>query len=198
MKRTIAHALFGFFVVMACLGVLSRALDANATALVTVAKPEARVIAQSGEVGSEDGGEGRSEGSIPDTGESVDGNTGPIPGTGESVDGSEGQNADPSQDTGAEPAQIASESAEPVRYDCCVATSAVHTDAGGQSFVLVVETRAGFLGEELAVRRVNVRIETTDGAAVALTTGDLSSQQQVVVRASRELNDGDKVRLADV
>lgn len=140
MKRTIAHALFGFFVLMACLGVLSRALEVNATALVTVAKPEARVIAQSGEA----------------------------------------------------------EGAEPTHYDCCIATSAVHSDASGQSFVLVVETRAGFLGEELAVRRVNVRMETTDGAVVALATGDLSPQQQVVVRASRELNDGDKVRLADV
>lgn len=40
MKRAAASALFAFFVVMACFGMLSRAVEANGIAVVTTTTPE--------------------------------------------------------------------------------------------------------------------------------------------------------------
>lgn len=81
-------------------------------------------------------------------------------------------------------------------WETCVPATAVHQDEHRQSYVLVVEERAGFLGDELVARRVDVGVLTADANFAALGSGAIGSRQQVIVRADRDVGDGDRVRCA--
>lgn len=91
----------------------------------------------------------------------------------------------------------AEEAARPAEYRTCVPVTALRKDEHERDYVLVVEERAGFLGSELVARRVNVGVRDRDAENAALDDGSIASSQQVIVRADREVGEGDRVRWAD-
>ncbi|RDC08417.1 efflux RND transporter periplasmic adaptor subunit [Eggerthella lenta] len=82
------------------------------------------------------------------------------------------------------------------QYSTCIPTKSLRQD-GSQYYVLVAESRNGFLGEELVARRVNVIVQDTSDGYAALSDGSLSSEQDVLVRSDKVVEDGDKVRVVD-
>lgn len=77
-------------------------------------------------------------------------------------------------------------------YDCCVPLSALHEDNTGY-YVFVVRERDRILGKEQYAVRVPVTLIDKDGSKAAVS-GNLSSQDSLIVSASRSLSDGDRVR----
>ena len=78
-------------------------------------------------------------------------------------------------------------------YDLCIPMSALRQDSDGY-FVYVMETTQTLMGiDKRAVRR-DVFIENTDGRYAAVS-GDISSNDQVILSSSKPLSDGDSVRV---
>ena len=78
-------------------------------------------------------------------------------------------------------------------YDLCIPMSALRQDRDGY-FVYVMETTQTLMGiDKRAVRR-DVFIENTDGRYAAVS-GDISSNDQVILSSSKPLSDGDSVRV---
>lgn len=130
MKRAAASALFALFVVMACFGMLSRAVEANGIAVVTTTTPE--------------------------------------------------MTAD---DQGNRTTRIPLE--------------ALRWDEDGQPYVLTAEEQPGPLGNELTACRKNVAVQGGDELFAVLEDGELSPDQELVTRATREVADGDRIRRLD-
>ena len=80
-------------------------------------------------------------------------------------------------------------------YDHVIASSAVSEDNSG-TFVYVVDSTSGPLGDKYVVRRVSVSIEARSGALVAIT-GEGLDGAMIVTRSEEPLNNGDRVRLED-
>lgn len=81
---------------------------------------------------------------------------------------------------------------ETSKHDCVVPNAAIYKDSVG-SFVYVVETTSSPLGSRSKVRRVDVEEVRRDGGYTAVT-GELSSQDSVVILSSAPLSDGQAVR----
>ena len=78
-------------------------------------------------------------------------------------------------------------------HDVCVPMSALRQDSDGY-FVYVMETTQTLMGiDKRAVRR-DVFIENTDGRYAAVS-GNISSNDQVILSSSKPLSDGDSVRV---
>ena len=78
-------------------------------------------------------------------------------------------------------------------YDLCIPMSALRQDSDGY-FVYVMETTQTLMGiDKRAVRR-DVFIENTDGRYAAVS-GNISSNDQVILSSSKPLSDGDSVRV---
>lgn len=82
-------------------------------------------------------------------------------------------------------------------YKCVVPSSAVSEDNNG-NFVYVIVGSSTPLGDKYTVKRVDVTIEATDGAATAIKGEGLDKYDvMIVVRAEKPLEDGQRVRLED-
>ena len=82
-------------------------------------------------------------------------------------------------------------------YKCVVPSSAVSEDNNGH-FVYVIVGSSTPLGDKYTVKRVDVSIEATDGAATAIKGEGLDKYDvMIVVRAEKPLEDGQRVRLED-
>lgn len=80
-------------------------------------------------------------------------------------------------------------------YSCCVPKEAIYQE-GDIFYVYVVEEKQGFFGSEESLRRVTVNVLETMNGYAALSDESLSSQQQIVIRSDRVLNENSKVRIA--
>lgn len=82
-------------------------------------------------------------------------------------------------------------------YKCVVPSSAVSEDNNG-SFIYVIVGSSTPLGDKYTVKRVDVTVEATDGAASAIKGEGLDKYDvMIVVRAEKPLEDGQRVRLED-
>lgn len=78
-------------------------------------------------------------------------------------------------------------------YELCVPMSALRQDSDGY-FVYVMETTQTLMGIDKRVVRRDIYIENTDGRYAAVS-GDISSNDQVILSSSKPLSDGDSVRV---
>lgn len=78
-------------------------------------------------------------------------------------------------------------------YDLCVPMSALRQDSDGY-FVYVMETTQTLMGTDKRAVRRDVYIENTDGRYAAVS-GNISSNDQVILSSSKPLSDGDSVRV---
>lgn len=78
-------------------------------------------------------------------------------------------------------------------YDTCIPAAALHLREKDQYYVNVAEKRSVILGEEWAVRQVDVELleENEKYAAVE----GISPEQEIVTEASRTLEDGSRVKM---
>lgn len=81
-------------------------------------------------------------------------------------------------------------------YDCCVPLTALYEE-NGQNYVYVTDTENTVLGTVLVARQVLVIVKDKNQTTAALESESISSGQQVIVSANRELKDGCRVRLAE-
>lgn len=84
-------------------------------------------------------------------------------------------------------------------YKCVVPSSAVNEDNSGK-FVYVIVGSSTPLGDKYTVKRVDVSVEATDGAACAIKSanGELDKYDvMIVIRSEKPLEDGQRVRLED-
>ena len=78
-------------------------------------------------------------------------------------------------------------------YDLCIPMSALRQDSDGY-FVYVMETTQTLMGIDKRVVRRDIYIENTDGRYAAVS-GNISSNDQVILSSSKPLSDGDSVRV---
>ena len=81
-------------------------------------------------------------------------------------------------------------------YDCCVPLTALYEE-NGQNYVYVTDTENTVLGTVMVARQVFVTVKDKNQTTAALESGSISSGQQVIVSANRELKDGSRVRLTE-
>lgn len=80
-------------------------------------------------------------------------------------------------------------------YSLLVPNSAIHEDSAG-TYVLVVDEKHGFLGNENYARKAYVEIEDYDDSKTAVSYG-ITIDSLVITGSSKPVSDGDVVRLAD-
>ena len=78
-------------------------------------------------------------------------------------------------------------------YDLSIPMSALRQDSDGY-FVYVMETTRTLMGIDKRVVRRDIYIENTDGRYAAVS-GDISTNDQVILSSSKPLSDGDSVRV---
>lgn len=82
-------------------------------------------------------------------------------------------------------------------YKCVVPASAVNQD-NSNDFIYVIEGSSTPLGDKYIVKRVDVTVEATDGAACAISGQGLDKGDvMIVIRSEKPLEDGQRVRLED-
>lgn len=81
-------------------------------------------------------------------------------------------------------------------YDCCVPLTALYEE-NGQNYVYVTDTKNTVIGTVMVARQVFVTVKDKNQTTAALESGSISSGQQVIVSANRELKDGSRVRLEE-
>lgn len=86
-----------------------------------------------------------------------------------------------------------SESGE--KHSCCVTPEAVHTE-NTRSFVYVLKEREGILGSEYYVEQVTVRIQDENESWVAVE-GALDSNSRIITSSTKEIKNGEVVRLTE-
>lgn len=80
-----------------------------------------------------------------------------------------------------------------VNQQQCITLSALHQD-GEQEYVLQVIEKKSVLGTEFVVQRVNVEVVARNESMAAITAS-FGDQPQLVMTASKPVQDGDRVRL---
>ena len=78
-------------------------------------------------------------------------------------------------------------------YDICIPMSALRQDSDGY-FVYVMETTQTLMGTDKRAVRRDIYIENTDGRYAAVS-GNITSNDQVILSSSKPLSDGDSVRV---
>ena len=81
------------------------------------------------------------------------------------------------------------------KHYCCVTPTAVHKE-DIRSYVYVVRERDGILGKEYYAEQVNVRIQDQNDYWVAVE-GALDSDSIIISTSTKEVKNGDAVRLAE-
>ena len=80
-------------------------------------------------------------------------------------------------------------------YMTCIPASCIHTDEQGGDYIYIAEEREGILGTEWRVRKVSVTIPDRTDSVVAVESAEITTETRVVVYSTKELSDGDAVRL---
>lgn len=78
-------------------------------------------------------------------------------------------------------------------YDTCIPAAALHLREKDQYYVNVAEKRSVILGEEWAVRQVDVELLEKNEKYAAVE--GISPEQEIVMEASRTLEDGSRVKM---
>ncbi len=78
-------------------------------------------------------------------------------------------------------------------YDTCIPAAALHLREKDQYYVNVAEKRSAILGEEWAVRQVDVELLEKNEKYAAVE--GISPEQEIVTEASRTLEDGSRVKM---
>lgn len=81
------------------------------------------------------------------------------------------------------------------KHSCCVTPAAVYKD-GTRSYVYVVKERDGILGKEYYAEQVNVRVLDENENLVAIE-GALDSDSLIISSATKEVKNGDVIRLSE-
>ena len=81
-------------------------------------------------------------------------------------------------------------------YQNCVPLSAVRQD-GNQAFILIAVQQDTILGKEYVAQRLDVTVSDKNGETAALAPGSISSDQMVITGSDKNVEPGDKIRLAD-
>lgn len=81
------------------------------------------------------------------------------------------------------------------KHSCCVTPEAVHEE-GVRSYVYVVKERDGILGKEYYAEQVTVRVLDENESWVAVE-GALDSDSQIISSSTKEMKNGDVVRLSE-
>lgn len=81
------------------------------------------------------------------------------------------------------------------KYSCCVTSQAVYT-VNARSYVYVVRERDGILGKEYYAEQINVKIQDQNDSWVAVE-GALDGESRVISSSTKELGNGDTVRLSE-
>ncbi len=79
------------------------------------------------------------------------------------------------------------------KYECCISPEAVYK-TNTKSFVYVLKTREGILGEEYYVEEVTVRILDQNDTWVAIESSALDKESKIITSADKEIRKGDVVR----
>ncbi|MDE6844966.1 MAG: hypothetical protein K2J99_04265 [Lachnospiraceae bacterium] len=81
------------------------------------------------------------------------------------------------------------------KHSCCVTPAAVYKE-GTRSYVYVVKERDGILGKEYYAEQVNVRVLDENENLVAIE-GALDSDSLIISSATKEVKNGDVIRLSE-
>ncbi len=82
------------------------------------------------------------------------------------------------------------------RYDQCIPIQALHESGKDEYYVLVTREHEDILGKILIATRVKVDIIGKSDSMVAVKEGALSRKDDVIIDSSKNINDGDKVRIS--
>lgn len=82
-------------------------------------------------------------------------------------------------------------------YTVCINKAALYQDIQGTYYVFVVEEQNGILGEEWKVRKVTVTILDQNDNIAAIENAELTEESRIVTSTSKELEEGDTVRLLE-
>lgn len=77
---------------------------------------------------------------------------------------------------------------------CSVVAKGIQSDEQGGNYVYVAEGREGIPGAEWGVRKVAVTLDQTDLAA-GVESAEITTDTRIIVNTTKELKDGDVVRL---
>lgn len=80
-------------------------------------------------------------------------------------------------------------------YGACVPARCVHSDGQGGDYVYVAEEREGILGMEWKVRKVFVTVLDRTDSVAAVESAEITTDTRIITNTTKELNDGDAVRL---
>lgn len=79
------------------------------------------------------------------------------------------------------------------KFECCISPEAVYkTDT--RSYVYVLKSREGILGEEYYVEEVTVKVMDQNDTWVAIESGALDKESKIITSADQEIHKGDVVR----
>lgn len=79
------------------------------------------------------------------------------------------------------------------KFECCISPEAVYrTDT--RSYVYVLRSREGILGEEYYVEEVTVKVIDQNDTWVAIESGALDKESKIITSADQEIHKGDVVR----
>lgn len=79
------------------------------------------------------------------------------------------------------------------KFECCISPEAVYkTDT--RSYVYVLKSREGILGEEYYVEEVTVKVIDQNDTWVAIESGALDKESKIITSADQEIHKGDVVR----
>ena len=82
-------------------------------------------------------------------------------------------------------------------HKSCIPLEALHQN-GSLFYVFVSEERSGFFETDQVARKVNVTVLDTGNGYAALNAGEISSQQEVLVRSNKVVEENDRIRTASV
>ena len=80
-------------------------------------------------------------------------------------------------------------------YEMLIPLGAVREDAQG-TYCLIAESRETVLGTEYRAARVNITVEDKDSTQAAVT-GNLGKDDLIISGSTKDITEGDKVRLRD-
>lgn len=78
----------------------------------------------------------------------------------------------------------------------CVPLSAVHND-GNNNYILLATANQTILGEELKVIKKNVMITDKNETYAAIEADSITEEDQVIVSSTKQIKEGDTVRLSE-
>jgi len=82
-------------------------------------------------------------------------------------------------------------------YGTCISKNALRKDSNDQDYVLVLVEKDTVLGKQLEAESLNVNVQDSNDTYAALTNGELAAGQKIILNSDKEVQSGDRVRLAE-